>query len=168
MTKPQVDSRHSLQNKPNFRHHFKADRQRPTSWSACLRSNRPDICARTPCRRASARLARLQNEPNFPYHFEAVSPRHDRNSEGQPAHRQNGGGPGVRLNHQSRSGENNQRLLRTNPVRLDKVASNNNPLMMRSVGIKLLKNKLSEYVRLAAGGETILVTDRDHRPRENP
>jgi antitoxin (DNA-binding transcriptional repressor) of toxin-antitoxin stability system len=32
---------------------------------------------------------------------------------------------------------------------------------MRSVGIKLLKNKLSEYVRLAAGGETLLVTDRD-------
>ncbi len=32
---------------------------------------------------------------------------------------------------------------------------------MRAVGIKLLKNKLSEYVRLAAGGETILVTDRD-------
>jgi antitoxin (DNA-binding transcriptional repressor) of toxin-antitoxin stability system len=32
---------------------------------------------------------------------------------------------------------------------------------MRSVGIKLLKNRLSEYIRLAAGGETILVTDRD-------
>ena len=32
---------------------------------------------------------------------------------------------------------------------------------MRSVGLKALKNKLSEYVRLAAGGETVLVTDRD-------
>lgn len=32
---------------------------------------------------------------------------------------------------------------------------------MRVVGIKILKNKLSEYVKLAAGGETILVTDRD-------
>ena len=32
---------------------------------------------------------------------------------------------------------------------------------MRSVGIKLLKNKLSEYIRLAAEGETVLVTDRD-------
>lgn len=32
---------------------------------------------------------------------------------------------------------------------------------MRSVGIKLLKNKLSEYVRLASSGETILITDRD-------
>jgi antitoxin (DNA-binding transcriptional repressor) of toxin-antitoxin stability system len=32
---------------------------------------------------------------------------------------------------------------------------------MRAVGIKTLKNKLSEYVRFAADGETILVTDRD-------
>ena len=32
---------------------------------------------------------------------------------------------------------------------------------MRAVGLKVLKNKLSEYVRLAASGETILVTDRD-------
>jgi antitoxin (DNA-binding transcriptional repressor) of toxin-antitoxin stability system len=31
---------------------------------------------------------------------------------------------------------------------------------MHSVGLKTLKNKLSEYVRLAAGGETVLVTDR--------
>jgi antitoxin (DNA-binding transcriptional repressor) of toxin-antitoxin stability system len=32
---------------------------------------------------------------------------------------------------------------------------------MRAVGLKVLENKLSEYVRLAAGGETVLVTDRD-------
>jgi antitoxin (DNA-binding transcriptional repressor) of toxin-antitoxin stability system len=32
---------------------------------------------------------------------------------------------------------------------------------MRSVGLKVPKNKLSEYVRLAAGGETVLITDRD-------
>ncbi|HBZ71117.1 MAG TPA: prevent-host-death protein [Deltaproteobacteria bacterium] len=32
---------------------------------------------------------------------------------------------------------------------------------MRSVGIKVLKDKLSEYVRLASTGETILITDRD-------
>ena len=32
---------------------------------------------------------------------------------------------------------------------------------MRAVGLKVLKNKLSEYVRMAAAGETILVTDRD-------
>lgn len=29
------------------------------------------------------------------------------------------------------------------------------------VGIKVLKNRLSEYVRLAAAGERVLVTDRD-------
>jgi antitoxin (DNA-binding transcriptional repressor) of toxin-antitoxin stability system len=32
---------------------------------------------------------------------------------------------------------------------------------MRSFGLKTLKNKLRECVRLAAGGETVLVTDRD-------
>lgn len=32
---------------------------------------------------------------------------------------------------------------------------------MRSVGIKVLKNKLSEYIRIASEGETVLVTDRD-------
>ena len=32
---------------------------------------------------------------------------------------------------------------------------------MRAVGLKILKNRLSEYVRLAAGGETVLITDRD-------
>jgi antitoxin (DNA-binding transcriptional repressor) of toxin-antitoxin stability system len=32
---------------------------------------------------------------------------------------------------------------------------------MRAVGVKVLKNKLSEYVRLAESGETVLVTDRD-------
>ncbi len=33
---------------------------------------------------------------------------------------------------------------------------------MRAVGIKTLKNRLSEYIRVAANGETILVTDHDH------
>ena len=32
---------------------------------------------------------------------------------------------------------------------------------MRAVGVKVLKNKLSEYLRLAAAGETVLVTDHD-------
>jgi antitoxin (DNA-binding transcriptional repressor) of toxin-antitoxin stability system len=32
---------------------------------------------------------------------------------------------------------------------------------MRCVGVKTLKNKLSEYLRLVALGETILVSDRD-------
>ena len=31
---------------------------------------------------------------------------------------------------------------------------------MGKVGLKILKNKLSEYVRLAAAGETIVITDR--------
>ena len=31
---------------------------------------------------------------------------------------------------------------------------------MRKVGLKILKNKLSEYVRLAAAGETVVITDR--------
>lgn len=32
---------------------------------------------------------------------------------------------------------------------------------MISVGLKVLKNKLSEYVRRAAAGETVLITDRE-------
>ena len=32
---------------------------------------------------------------------------------------------------------------------------------MRAVGLKVLKNKLSEYVRMAEAGEVVLVTDRD-------
>jgi prevent-host-death family protein len=31
---------------------------------------------------------------------------------------------------------------------------------MHTIGIKALKNRLSEYVRAAAAGETVLVTDR--------
>ena len=31
---------------------------------------------------------------------------------------------------------------------------------MRTVGLKTLKNKLSEYVRAAAAGETVVITDR--------
>jgi antitoxin (DNA-binding transcriptional repressor) of toxin-antitoxin stability system len=34
-------------------------------------------------------------------------------------------------------------------------------MMMRTVGMKMLKNKLSEYVRMVQNGETVLVTDRD-------
>lgn len=44
---------------------------------------------------------------------------------------------------------------------LTKVASRGYFAAMRAVGLKILKNKLSEYVRLAAAGETVLVTDRD-------
>jgi antitoxin (DNA-binding transcriptional repressor) of toxin-antitoxin stability system len=44
---------------------------------------------------------------------------------------------------------------------LDVVASGSYIASMRAVGLKLLKNRLSEYVRMAARGETVLVTDRD-------
>ena len=44
---------------------------------------------------------------------------------------------------------------------MTKVASGSYITSMRAVGLKVLKNKLSEYVRLAAAGETVLVTDRD-------
>lgn len=33
---------------------------------------------------------------------------------------------------------------------------------MRIVGLKVLKSRLSEYVRLAAAGERVLVTNRGH------
>lgn len=32
---------------------------------------------------------------------------------------------------------------------------------MRTVGLKVLKNRLSEYVRLASQGERVLIADRD-------
>lgn len=44
---------------------------------------------------------------------------------------------------------------------VDEVATSSYYRSMRAVGVKALKNKLSEYVRLAASGETVLVTDRD-------
>jgi prevent-host-death family protein len=43
----------------------------------------------------------------------------------------------------------------------DKVASGGYFASMHTVGLKTLKNKLSEYVRLAAAGETVVVTDRN-------
>jgi antitoxin (DNA-binding transcriptional repressor) of toxin-antitoxin stability system len=53
------------------------------------------------------------------------------------------------------------RILGLMPGGLDEVATGGYFVDMRSVGIKVLKNRLSEYVRLAASGETVLVTDRD-------
>ena len=44
---------------------------------------------------------------------------------------------------------------------VDKVATSRYLLNVRSVGIKVLKNRLSEYIRIASQGETVLVTDRD-------
>jgi prevent-host-death family protein len=37
---------------------------------------------------------------------------------------------------------------------------------MATVGLKVLKNKLSQYIRLASSGETVLVTDRGHTVAE--
>ena len=44
---------------------------------------------------------------------------------------------------------------------MTKVASRSYLCIVRAVGLKILKNRLSEYVRLAASGETVLVTDRE-------
>ena len=44
---------------------------------------------------------------------------------------------------------------------LVEVATGSYYCFVRSVGVKLLKNRLSEYIRLAVTGETVLVTDRD-------
>lgn len=44
---------------------------------------------------------------------------------------------------------------------LDKVATRSYLEEVRIVGLKVLKNKLSECVRLVATGETVLITDRD-------
>jgi prevent-host-death family protein len=46
-------------------------------------------------------------------------------------------------------------------AKIDKVASSSYLAAMRSVGLKVLKNKLSEYIRLVASGEAVLVTDRN-------
>lgn len=54
------------------------------------------------------------------------------------------------------------RLITSTPASLDISSYPEATLIfMRAVGIKVLKNKLSEYVRLAQQGETMLVTDRD-------
>lgn len=45
--------------------------------------------------------------------------------------------------------------------RFVKVASTSYLGDMLAIGLKTLKNKLAEYVRLVASGETVLVTDRD-------
>jgi len=49
----------------------------------------------------------------------------------------------------------------TDTLALDSVTTGDYHRSMRAVGIKQLKARLSEYVRLARGGEVILVSDRD-------
>jgi prevent-host-death family protein len=43
---------------------------------------------------------------------------------------------------------------------IDKGASGGYIPGMKTVGLKVLKNRLSEYVRAAAAGETVVITDR--------
>lgn len=57
-------------------------------------------------------------------------------------------------------------FLHSGPARgcwglLDKVASRSYLGDMTAIGLKALKNQLSEYVRRASAGEIVLVTDRD-------
>ena len=47
------------------------------------------------------------------------------------------------------------------PAGLSEVATGSYNDSMRAIGIKAFKDKVSEYVRLASGGEIVLVTDRD-------
>lgn len=47
------------------------------------------------------------------------------------------------------------------PRVIDNVTTGDYYERMKSVGIKLLKSRLSEYLRLVRSGETVLVTDRD-------
>ena len=49
----------------------------------------------------------------------------------------------------------------TGRERLAKVATGSYLVDMRTVGLKVLKNKLAEYVRIAAAGERVLIADRD-------
>jgi antitoxin (DNA-binding transcriptional repressor) of toxin-antitoxin stability system len=56
---------------------------------------------------------------------------------------------------------NERRKFARRRKHLTKEASGSYIVTMRAVGLKILKNKLSEYVRLAAAGETVLITDRD-------
>ena len=66
------------------------------------------------------------------------------------------------LPHHSETSERRLKLLNVK-FPFAKVASSiySYLCLMRSVGLKTLKNKLSEYIRVAAGGETVLVTDHD-------
>lgn len=63
----------------------------------------------------------------------------------------------------TRSSGISQRLVRgwVSRASIDKVTTGSYSGPMKAVGIKVLKAKLSEYIRLAKAGETILVTERD-------
>jgi antitoxin (DNA-binding transcriptional repressor) of toxin-antitoxin stability system len=50
---------------------------------------------------------------------------------------------------------------RSNLIRVDLVTTGSYHETMKSVGVKQLKSRLSEYLRLVRSGETVFVTDRD-------
>lgn len=52
-------------------------------------------------------------------------------------------------------------LTKMGPYAMVNVATTSYIECMKAVGLRVLKNKLAEYVRLAAAGEVILVTDRE-------
>ncbi len=49
----------------------------------------------------------------------------------------------------------------TNLAPIDLVTTGSYHKKMKSVGVKQLKSRLSEYLRLVRSGETVFVTDRD-------
>ncbi len=52
--------------------------------------------------------------------------------------------------------------FREDEIPLDKVVTGSyNDFVMKAVGIKVLKARLSEFIRLVRAGETVLVTERD-------
>jgi len=59
-------------------------------------------------------------------------------------------------------------------VKVDKVTTGDHRWVMKAVGVKQLKARLSEYLRAVKAGEVVLVTDRDEvvaelrPPRELP
>lgn len=112
---------------------------------------------------AGERLAARRGDRASPVVVGSVGP------QAEPGSIASSSSPGCR-NWQTRSAQNRlseracgfeSRSRHHTKSALTKVASRSYLKCMRAVGLKTLKNKLSEYVRLAAGGETILISDRD-------
>jgi antitoxin (DNA-binding transcriptional repressor) of toxin-antitoxin stability system len=65
-----------------------------------------------------------------------------------------------RLSAESRIAKSRLERLRLRTA-IDQVTTGSYDRDMKSVGVKQLKSRLSEYLRLVRSGETVLVTDRD-------
>ena len=75
---------------------------------------------------------------------------------------ENGGGSAVRLAKAGRwKNPESERHVEPGKRGFDEVASGSYIASCAPLASRRSKNKLGEYVRLAAGGETVLVTDRD-------